>query len=81
MLVIWEDCTIGVGKEPTGGVTLKFGNIEGLPNIDILVPVTKDTAKDLFNGMAEVMGPRVVLADLNDMKKETRDAGLGTTDS
>lgn len=58
MLLVVDTASIGVAPEPTGGVTFKVSNIEGLdPNIVLLLPIAgHDGAHALIDGMLEAMG-------------------------
>ncbi len=80
MLVILDQCNIGLAREPNGGFVLKMTDNEGMPpELALLLPVeTKDVAYQLVDGIVEILGPRVHVSDLQSMKKETQNAGLET---
>lgn len=79
MLVVLDTCNLSVAKHPSGGFVLNMTNIEGAPQgMSIMLPVEgKDTSYELIDGIVEVLGPRVATADLQSMKSEVKNAGLG----
>lgn len=69
MLLILDQCSIGVRKEPQGGIVFVLSEIQGLPDTNIMVPIEgKDRAQELIDGVQETIGPRVHTANLQDLK-------------
>lgn len=69
MLII-DTCSLGVGKNPGGGFTLKLTGIEGcgaLDGMDILIPVYGPAATQLVGEIQKVIGPTLQPATLADM--------------
>lgn len=56
MLLIIDTCAVQVAKEPTGGFTLKLTAIDGLPGIDLVIPIVKESAEQLLEGARKTMG-------------------------
>lgn len=76
MILIIDTCNIGLAGEPSGGITLKMEDIEGLPGTTILLPIHKTAAEGLVKGAQETMGLRTVeVADNAGMQQAVRDAG------
>lgn len=71
MYLVLDTCNVGIGGEPTGGITLKFSDIQGMPNVEMLVPIGRDAANGLMKGIQQAMGAKTIetatLADLKDM--------------
>lgn len=55
MLLILDTCDIALGKEPSGGVTFSFKNIEGLPGISLMIPITGESADSMYEGIGKIL--------------------------
>jgi hypothetical protein len=65
---------LSLAAEPSGGVTLKISAIEGLPGTDVLIPIVRDSALQLHEGMGEFLEKTKVFTP-EEMRKEARRVG------
>lgn len=56
MLLVIDSSAIAVAPEPTGGFALKISQIEGLPGIDVFIPVGKGQADEFIENVKDIMG-------------------------
>jgi hypothetical protein len=76
MILILDTCDIALAGEPSGGITLRLDNIEGLPNTSILLPIQKDNAEKLVTAASQTLKLTTVeVADNQAMKRAVQDAG------
>lgn len=69
MLEIFDQCSIGIKKEPQGGVVFVFTDITGKEGVSVMVPIEgKETAQAVADQIIELIGPRVQTADLSDLR-------------
>jgi hypothetical protein len=69
LLLILDQCNLSLAAEPSGGVTLRVTEIEGLPNTTLLIPVVRDSATQLYDGMGSFLEKTKVYG-LDDMRRE-----------
>jgi hypothetical protein len=74
LLEIFDSCSIGIKKEPQGGVVFVFTDIVGRDGVSVMVPIEgKETAQAVADQIQELIGPRII-ANLQDMKEMTHGA-------
>ena len=72
MLIVFDTCNVGLGPEPEGGVSFIYKNVEGLPpDVSIMVPLAREMVEKLIVGMQEQLGKKILLANLEDLRKAT----------
>lgn len=71
MIQVLDTCSLGVGAEPGGGFTIRVSDIEGMPGIVLMIPISKESAVPFIEGARKQMGA-VEPANLADMQRMTR---------
>jgi len=74
LLVIWENCRLSLAAEPSGGVTIRVTEIEGLPGQTILIPIVRESAMELKDGMEQFINKTEVFTPAQ-MRRETASGG------
>lgn len=62
MLLVIDDGMIGVGPEPSGGVSIKISH-EKLP-FDLFIPLPKDRAVPMRDAMTQILSDLVVTSQM-----------------
>jgi hypothetical protein len=75
---VLDSCNLALASEPSGGVTIRIAEIEGLPNTTVLIPIVRDSATELYDGMGKFLKKAEVF-DMGDMRKETHGPGEPAT--
>ena len=64
MLLVLDTCSIALAGEPSGGVTIRVNQIEGLPGTTLLIPIIKESAEQLYEGMGkELHKPKIYVPE------------------
>jgi hypothetical protein len=69
LLVVLDTCSLSLGAEPSGGITIQVKDIEGLPGTTLLLPVVRESAEQLYEGMGKYLDKMKVFTP-SDMRQE-----------